>query len=222
MNEGPARRTEFIPADPSGKISPVGAIPIGNNGGYIAPVAPTDPATQIPQKPLGPNEIISAPPINGSSPTNGTNPGAGAVLTIPSNNNAPIMPVPPPGTVSTASNQLFSPTPVTPVAPASAVLSAPRVDSWTEQAYVCKPGETYASISQKIYGNPEYSKALQMWNENHPRARIDAPKSGLLLPGQEIYYPPTQELARRYGNFMPKVSQTGLSETANPGVQRAN
>ena len=215
-NEGPARRTEFIPADPSNRVAPVNN-PAGNNGSYIAPVAPYGSPSSVPQKPLGANEIISAPPING------TNPGAGAVLTIPSNNSSPIMPVPPPGTVSSASNQLYTPAAVTPVAPVTAALGAPRVESWTEQAYLCQPGETYASISQKIYGNADYAKALQMWNENHPRARIDAPKSGLLLPGQEVYYPPTQELSRRYGNFMPKVSPVGATgaNTQN-GVQRAN
>ena len=216
VNEGPARRTEFIPADPNNRVAPVNN-PIGNNGGYIAPVAPYGSPTQNPQKPLGANEIISAPPING------TNPGAGAVLTIPSNNSSPIMPVPAPGTVSSASNQLYTPAAVTPIAPIPAAIGAPRVDSWTEQAYLCQPGETYASISQKIYGNADYSKALQMWNENHPRARIDTPKSGLLLPGQEVYYPPTQELSRRYGNFMPKVSPVGATGASNQsGVQRAN
>ena len=215
-NEGPARRTEFIPADPNNRVAPVNN-PIGNNGGYIAPVAPYGSPTQNPQKPLGANEIISAPPING------TNPGAGAVLTIPSNNSSPIMPVPAPGTVSSASNQLYTPAAVTPIAPIPAAIGAPRVDSWTEQAYLCQPGETYASISQKIYGNADYAKALQMWNENHPRARIDTPKSGLLLPGQEVYYPPTQELSRRYGNFMPKVSPVGATGASNQsGVQRAN
>ena len=215
-NEGPARRTEFIPADPNNRVAPV-TNPIGTNGGYIAPVAPYGSPTQNPQKPLGANEIISAPPING------TNPGAGAVLTIPSNNSSPIMPVPAPGTVSSASNQLYTPAAVTPIAPIPAAIGAPRVDSWTEQAYLCQPGETYASISQKIYGNADYSKALQMWNENHPRARIDTPKSGLLLPGQEVYYPPTQELSRRYGNFMPKVSPVGATGATNQsGVQRAN
>ena len=215
-NEGPARRTEFIPADPNNRVAPVNN-PIGNNGGYIAPVAPYGSPTPNQQKPLGANEIISAPPING------TNPGAGAVLTIPSNNSSPIMPVPAPGTVSSASNQLYTPAAVTPIAPIPAAIGAPRVDSWTEQAYLCQPGETYASISQKIYGNADYSKALQMWNENHPRARIDTPKSGLLLPGQEVYYPPTQELSRRYGNFMPKVSPVGATGASNQsGVQRAN
>ena len=215
-NEGPARRTEFIPADPNNRVAPVNN-PIGNNGGYIAPVAPYGSPIPNQQKPLGANEIISAPPING------TNPGAGAVLTIPSNNSSPIMPVPAPGTVSSASNQLYTPAAVTPIAPIPAAIGAPRVDSWTEQAYLCQPGETYASISQKIYGNADYSKALQMWNENHPRARIDTPKSGLLLPGQEVYYPPTQELSRRYGNFMPKVSPVGATGASNQsGVQRAN
>jgi len=215
-NEGPARRTEFIPADPNNRVAPVNN-PIGNNGGYIAPVAPYGSPIQNQQKPLGANEIISAPPING------TNPGAGAVLTIPSNNSSPIMPVPAPGTVSSASNQLYTPAAVTPIAPIPAAIGAPRVDSWTEQAYLCQPGETYASISQKIYGNADYAKALQMWNENHPRARIDTPKSGLLLPGQEVYYPPTQELSRRYGNFMPKVSPVGATGASNQsGVQRAN
>ena len=221
-NEGPARRTEFIPADPSNRVTPVNN-PAGNNGGYIAPVAPYGSPTQVPQKPLGANEIISAPPIYGTNLSNGTNPSAGAVLTIPSNNNSPIMPVPAPGTVSSASNQLYTPAAVTPVAPTPASLGAPRVDSWTEQAYQCQPGETYASISQKIYGNADYSKALQTWNENHPRARIDAPKSGLLLPGQEVYYPPIQELSRRYGNFMPKVSPVNATGASNQiGVQRAN
>ena len=215
-NEGPARRTEFIPADPNNRVAPVNNS-IGNNGGYIAPVAPYGSPIPNQQKPLGANEIISAPPING------TNPGAGAVLTIPSNNSSPIMPVPAPGTVSSASNQLYTPAAVTPVAPIPAAIGAPRVESWTEQAYLCQPGETYASISQKIYGNADYAKALQMWNENHPRARIDTPKSGLLLPGQEVYYPPTQELSRRYGNFMPKVSPVGATGATNQnGIQRAN
>ncbi len=220
-SEGPARRTEFIPGEVN-RVAPVNTMPLGNT-------VPVNGAAGViaPQRPLGANEIISVPIENGTAPFT---PSSGAVLTIPTNESRPIMPVPPPGTVTTASNQFLAP-----VAPVASVLASPRVDTWTEQSYVCKPGETYTSISQKIYGTAEYAKALQMWNENHPRARVDAPKSGLLLPGQDIYYPPTAELSRRYGNFMPKITPASATGTnaqnsiqplgAIPplgGIQRAN
>lgn len=175
----------------------------------IAPI----PVGAPPVVPANPNQIISATPIPGTTPVPIT-PGAGAVLTIPSSN----------GPLGSPANGFTEPsapipsvTPIAPVAPVApvglpaATLAPPRVDSWSEQSYVAVAGDTYDLISQKIYRSNDYGKALQMWNENHPRARFDAPKNGLIVPGQEIYYPPTTELARKFGNYMPKVSPVGAA-----------
>ncbi|MSR31334.1 MAG: hypothetical protein EXR99_07505 [Gemmataceae bacterium] len=184
--EGPPSRSEFIPA------SPRGGVPLGN-GGYIAPsaapgnggfITPPPVASSVP---LGPNQIPSAAPLASTSPLPmTTNPGA--VLTLPSTVTAP---------AATNGNNFAS---------APSALTPPKVETWSEQVYFCQPGDSYASVSQKVYLTADYAKALQLWNENHPRNRVDAPKTGVLIPGQELYFPPALELSRRYGAFMPKLS----------------
>ena len=205
-NTGPGVRSEFIPS--AGAHVPMGnmsAVP----GGPIAPIPASGPVAT----PANPSQIISAPPIPGTTPVPIT-PSPGAVLSVPPNNATGPFGTPANG-ATMPSAPIPSAAPLAPVAPPAAPpaasLAPPRVESWSEQTYVATPGDTYDSISQKIYRSPDYAKALQMWNENHPRARFDAPKNGLIVPGQEIYYPPTTELARRFGNAMPKVTPVGAT-----------
>ena len=46
----------------------------------------------------------------------------------------------------------------------------PRVVSFDEETYPCKPGDTFRSISQQYYHSDKYERALLMFNRNHPLA----------------------------------------------------
>ena len=68
----------------------------------------------------------------------------------------------------------IEPPPFVPTRPPQPIAStspngAPLVDSWDERTYVAKPGDTFAAISQSEYKTEDYAKALQMYNQNHPR-----------------------------------------------------
>ncbi len=76
---------------------------------------------------------------------------------------------------------------------------AAQVDSYDEETYLCKAGDTFAAISTKFYLTEKYSQALLLFNRNHPRAmagvRQDPPS---LAAGQPVYIPPLRVLEKRY------------------------
>ncbi len=86
-----------------------------------------------------------------------------------------------------------------PTAPAS---NAPLVDSWDERTYVAKPGDTYAVISLSEYKTEDYAKALQMYNQNHPRAGDAMRRDGTMAPGDQIYLPPSPVLEKRHADVI--------------------
>src|SRR5262249_49718476 len=73
-----------------------------------------------------------------------------------------------------------TPTAVTPPIPVPAPSSAPpsrptvstvpQVDSYDEETYRLKAGDTFAKISIAHYNTDKYAKALERWNVNHPQA----------------------------------------------------
>jgi hypothetical protein len=73
------------------------------------------------------------------------------------------------------------------------------VESYDEETYICKPGDTFASICNDKYQTSKYSQALLMHNRSHPVAadgiRSEPP---VLQPGQPIYIPPSELLQKRY------------------------
>jgi hypothetical protein len=80
-----------------------------------------------------------------------------------------------------------------------AVYSDSKVESYDEETYICKPGDTFASICNDKYRTDKYSQALLMHNRSHPVAadgiRSEPP---VLQPGQPVYIPPSELLQKRY------------------------
>jgi LysM repeat protein len=83
----------------------------------------------------------------------------------------------------------------------------PKVESYDEEVYHCKPGDTFASVAQQYYHNPKYEKALLLFNRNHPMAG-DGLKSDnpTLQPNDVIHIPPAKILENRYGTAVPDLS----------------
>jgi hypothetical protein len=73
------------------------------------------------------------------------------------------------------------------------------VDSFDEETYACRPGDSFRSISEQYYRSPRYERALLLFNRNHPRAsepvRQDPP---ILNAGQPVFLPPARVLEKQY------------------------
>jgi nucleoid-associated protein YgaU len=93
----------------------------------------------------------------------------------------------------------------------------PRVESFDEETYICKPGDTFKSISQEKYTSDKYERALLLFNRAHPQAaegiRSEPP---LLRPGQPVYLPPIEVLERRYPATIPDMPARPTSSGAAP------
>lgn len=167
--------------------------------------------------------VTPLPPTGASSPTASTNsppirvgvdnaPGAARVTPLPAGS-APAAGTPvgvsvPPITVggpaATAPGRRTS-SPTLPV----------LVESFDEEEYRAKAGDTFASISVQFYRTDKYAPALLLFNRNHPLAaagiRQEPP---VLQPGQIIFIPPTAVLEKRYGS--------APVEAAPPAERRSN
>jgi nucleoid-associated protein YgaU len=112
------------------------------------------------------------------------------------------------------------PSAVTPaVSPRS---NRPQVESFDEETYRCKFGDTFARISQAYYHTEKYGSALMLFNVNHPLAseavRTDPQH---LQAGQAIYIPPTSVLGNRYGALFPEIAPHPTA-TAGDGARTSN
>jgi hypothetical protein len=142
------------------------------------PRSPIPPANQLAQGPAAPGMNS---PFGGSGSGNSVPP-AGA----PPKADSPPIAVPAVG----------GPSPYTVV--------TPQVDSYDEETYVCKPNDTFLSISRQYYQSEKYERALLLFNRNHPRAtdaiRQDPP---VVRDGQPVYIPPLRVLERQYASVIP-------------------
>lgn len=75
----------------------------------------------------------------------------------------------------------------------------PQVESYDEQMYRWKTGDTFQAIARTYYGSDRYEKALLLFNRDHPRAadgvRLDPPA---LQADQLVFVPPASVLAKQY------------------------
>ncbi|HXG10205.1 MAG TPA: LysM peptidoglycan-binding domain-containing protein [Gemmataceae bacterium] len=97
--------------------------------------------------------------------------------------------------------------------------AAPQVESFDEEEYRVKPGDTFESISTQFYRTNKYAQALLLFNRNHPLAGIGVRQEPpTLQPGQPVYIPPTRILEKRYGSVIPDLapSPAGTSSAAPP------
>jgi nucleoid-associated protein YgaU len=78
-----------------------------------------------------------------------------------------------------------------------------QVESYDEETYVCRPSDTFRSISQAYFKTDKYERALLLFNRNHPLAteavRQNPPA---LREGQSVYIPPQRILDKYYGSVI--------------------
>jgi nucleoid-associated protein YgaU len=128
--------------------------------------------------------------------------------------------VPPVGAPATAASP-----PITVVPPAGGArptLSAPVVESFTEETHPCRPGDTWETISRDKYHTPKYARALMQFNQAHPLAGdgLQGPDP-VLKAGQAVYIPPISILERRFPAAIdaptPLPTATALAPAAPTG-----
>jgi nucleoid-associated protein YgaU len=98
--------------------------------------------------------------------------------------------------------------------------SQPQVESFDEEEYRVRSGDTIQSICQRFYQTERYAQALLLFNRNHPLAspgvRQEPP---VLQPGQPVFIPPTSILEKRYGTSVPNLTPlppAGARRTERP------
>jgi nucleoid-associated protein YgaU len=124
------------------------------------------------------------------------------------------------GAMPTASTPPIAvPSPSSAPAPRAPVPTTPRVESYDEELYRVKPGDTLEKISRDHFNTDKYAEALKRWNMNHPQAsdkmRADPPQ---LETGQVLYIPPAYMLEKRHGKLIPgwkPPAEPEPSRTAN-------
>lgn len=130
--------------------------------------------------------------------------------------------------IGTASGVSAPPITVSPSGARAPLATAPQVESFDEEEYRVKQGDTFQAISTRFYHTEKYAPALVLFNRNHPLAspgvRQEPP---VLQSGQAVFLPPTRILEKRYGTVVPELSAptapTGgaageRSSNASPGV----
>jgi hypothetical protein len=92
------------------------------------------------------------------------------------------------------------PTPGGGLSARSSAPSAPQVESYDEEVYRTRAGDTFAKISQSHFNTDKYDKALERFNVEHPQAS-DALRQdpSRLEANQLIFIPPAYILEKRYG-----------------------
>jgi nucleoid-associated protein YgaU len=95
------------------------------------------------------------------------------------------------------------------------------VDSYDEEAYICRLNDTFETICEQFYHAKKYDRALFLFNRNHPRGaeslRQDPPR---LVEGQPIYIPPLRILEKQFASAiadMPSPQNSGPPSAAGSG-----
>jgi hypothetical protein len=85
----------------------------------------------------------------------------------------------------------------------------PDVVSYTEENYSAGPGDSFQSISRKMYGTDAYARALYLFNRSHPLADDSLLDSEALRAKQTVYIPPADILNSRYAHEIPDAPAVG-------------
>jgi hypothetical protein len=82
--------------------------------------------------------------------------------------------------------------------PTDAQPPEPRVESYDEEWYYCKPGDTLESISQKFFFSPKYEQALRQYNLDRNYQASFRQERPSLAAGQVVKVPPARILEKFY------------------------
>jgi hypothetical protein len=102
------------------------------------------------------------------------------------------------------------------------ITSAPEVESFDEEIYRCRAGDSFARISQRFYQTDRYAQALEAFNRNHPQAgQAVRQQPGSLVVGQQIHIPPIAILRKRHASV---ISEEGTqpAHVADPREERTS
>jgi hypothetical protein len=87
--------------------------------------------------------------------------------------------------------------------------AAPQVESYDEETYRLRPGDSLQAVSQRFYHTDKYAQALLRFNRDHPLADRGLKTDPITLqPDQAIYLPPTEILEKRYAGLIPDLGTT--------------
>ncbi len=149
--------------------------------------------------PAPPNVDLLQPALARQGTAGATTPGTGSSQSIvpvsASDNPRPI------GAMPTATTPPIAvPTPGGGLSARSSASAAPQVESYDEEVYRTRAGDTFAKISQSHFNTDKYDKALERFNVEHPQAS-DALRQdpSRLEANQLIFIPPAYILEKRYG-----------------------
>jgi hypothetical protein len=129
------------------------------------------------------------------------------------------------GAAPTVSTPAISvPIPGSAASPRPTAPSTPKVDSWDEETYRAKAGDTFERISTAHFNTDKYADALRRFNVTHPQAndkmRADP---ATLEAGEAVYIPPAYILEKRYGvALIPGYKPPRESTPANDTPRTAN
>jgi hypothetical protein len=194
---------------PPGSVPPVGIPPVTAPPTSVPPAPPTqtpNPAPGFPIDPVKPAPIGAppAPPIVPQPIDVAPKPAPTSTPPFPPIG-APIEPapaVPPIGSVP----PIAPPTPSAPngFSPVPPIQSPqPTVKTDAPARYICQGNETYAAISTRQYGSPNFARALEEYNRDLPGApdnlRAFQPR---LTPGTVVLIPSQNLLHDQYGRFV--------------------
>ena len=89
-----------------------------------------------------------------------------------------------------------------------------EVESFDEEIYRCRTGDSFAKISQRYYQTDRYGQALEAFNRNHPQDgdAIRRQSSGLAI-GQRVHIPPIAVLRKRHATLIPEENQPRSPDT---------
>ncbi len=123
--------------------------------------------------------------------------------------------------------------PSTPPQPAVAPAAQPRVnelqeanpDTYDEEWYYCKQGDTLEGICQKFFGVTKYAAALRQYNldRNYTASFRSAQPS--FAQGQVVKVPPARVLERKYPNAIPgfhAMASTTMDNQQSGGASGTN
>jgi hypothetical protein len=97
--------------------------------------------------------------------------------------------------------------------------SAPvQKDSWDDDLYVARTGDTYQTIARNYYKSEKYGQALMLYNRDYDGQATEASKRdpAAIAPGQKIYVPPERILKRDYGSVILDQPATSAATPSSP------
>ena len=89
-----------------------------------------------------------------------------------------------------------------------------RIESYDEEWYYAKQGDTLEAICQKFFFSPKYEQALRQYNLDRNYSPIFRTEKPSLSQGNVVKVPPARVLERLYPNAIPGARATGNTRAA--------